>query len=71
MRFGTEQNFDQHSDANSGAIGANIMNKLAKLRSYCELNLIVSFENFYAKKNTKNKYSIRKIYKKKKCDTNK
>lgn len=46
MRFGMDRNFDQHSDANSGAIGESIMNRLANARSYCELYLIMCFGNF-------------------------
>lgn len=34
IRFGVDKNFDQHSDANNGAIGENIMKRLPKVRSY-------------------------------------
>lgn len=46
VRFGTDTNFAQHSDANSGAIGENMISKLPIARSYCALYLTTCFGAF-------------------------
>lgn len=46
VRFGTETNFDQHSDANNGAIGENITKRFPRACSYCELYFTICFGNF-------------------------